>query len=609
MMTALRNYNLLPAIIFMPTRRRCDEAALEVAVDRSQQTDAERQQRRQEIFDEYLRENPEIRNHKHRKLVLRAGVAAHHAGHIPAWKLLVEKMMSAGLLDVIFATSTVAAGVDFPARTVVITNADLRGNDGWRSIQASELQQMTGRAGRRGRDNVGFCILAPSNFQNPPRVAELLRSQPDPLNSQFRATYTSLLNLLDAFVGFKQVRDIAEKSFAFRETAAQISRLDAVASERVAALNKRLEGNPFGFTVDTVRAFERLTSTRLRLEEGAPLFRAELRMDWLREAVKVGRVVTKSRSSKRLFYVTSVFGDRVNAIRDDGQGALLALANIGRVYEKTYDSAEQALENAFDDIHAGRNGSLPEPKKSANHENAEAAVDLIAAQIDRLIPKKFDDDQRRAAFQILWEAWDDAEFLEKNDRDVEILRSEIWLPFERRAKILDHFGYLDFHAQKVTERGQWLADLRVDRPLLVGEALRAGLFDGLEPKHVAALAGALAADPDRNFGELYLSDRMLDVINDFQNLIYQVSNVEWKFGIPPSEEINLSAAATAEAWADGLPWDELVFQTKAEEGDLVRLLSRTGEALMQIAQMKSSNAAAAELARATADVVLREPIK
>jgi superfamily II RNA helicase len=175
--------------------------------------------------------------------------------------------------------------------------------------------------------------------------------------------------------------------------------------------------------------------------------------------------------------------------------------------------------------------------------------------------------------------------------------------------VLHHFGYLDFPAEKVSERGKWLADLRVDRPLLVGEALRHGLFENLEPKHVAALMASLAADSDRSFGELYLSDKILDVITAFEDIIYAVSGVEWKLGVEPSEEINLSAAAAAEAWADGIPWDELVFRTKAEEGDLVRLLSRTGEALMQIAQLKDSNAKAAELARETVDVILREPIR
>ena len=104
----------------------------------------------------FVEANPEIRNHRHWDTIIRAGVASHHAGHMPAWKLVIEKMMSAGLLDAIFATATVAAGVDFPARTVVITVADRRSNRGWESLTASELQQMTGRAGRRGKDKVGF---------------------------------------------------------------------------------------------------------------------------------------------------------------------------------------------------------------------------------------------------------------------------------------------------------------------------------------------------------------------------------------------------------------------------------------------------------------------
>src|SRR5687767_6709747 len=225
LISALRSYNLLPAIIFLPTRRKCDEAASEVAGDRSQKTDPERQKLRQEIFLEFAADNPEIVRHKHQKILVNAGVASHHAGHIPPWKLLVEKMMSAGLLNAIFATSTVAAGVDFPARTVVVSNADTRGNDGWRPLQASELQQMTGRAGRRGKDNVGFCVLAPGQFQNPKKIAELLRSKPDPLESRFRATYTSLLNLLDAFANFEQVREIAQKSFAYQKTGRQIEEL------------------------------------------------------------------------------------------------------------------------------------------------------------------------------------------------------------------------------------------------------------------------------------------------------------------------------------------------------------------------------------------------
>ena len=606
---SLRSYNLLPAIIFLPTRRRCDEAAIEVAADQLQRTSAEKEEQRLEIYREYADGNPEIRSHKHRKMLLRAGVAAHHAGHIPAWKLLVEKMMSKGLLDAIFATSTVAAGVDFPARTVVLSQADARGNDGWRPIQASELQQMTGRAGRRGKDNVGFVVLAPSNFQNPPRIATLLKSPPDALESKFRATYTSLLNLLDAFGGFSPVREIAEKSFAFRETARVVARLEKQHSQRLQNLQNKLEKSAFGYSVEDARGFERLTSVRSRFEENLPARRFEIRRNWLEENVTAGRIVTKSRNGKRFFLVLSVFGEKVVTMRDDGQGATLSLSHIGKVYAKKYPVKEESLEKAFDEIHDGKNPPVDEPKISDYKDKNDDAVEIINRLIDLFIPTNAGEDDKKNALGFLWETWNDADFLQKTERDIEALKSEIWIPFENRARVLDYFNYLDFQKQKVTGSGKWLADLRVDRPLIVGEAMRRGLFEKLEIKQFAGLMAALAADSDRNFGELYLSDKLLEVMGKAEEIIFDVSNVEWKNGVEPAPEMNFSAAATVETWADGMSWSDLVYETKAEEGDLVRLLSRTGEALMQLGYLKDSNAETAALARQTADIIMREPIR
>ena len=149
----------------------------------------------------------------------------------------------------------------------------------------------------------------------------------------------------------------------------------------------------------------------------------------------------------------------------------------------------------------------------------------------------------------------------------------------------------------------------MDRPLLVGEALRHGIFDELSVQAAAGLMASLAADPDRSYGELYLSDELMDRIAEFEEIIYAVSQVEWRFGIEPAEEINLSAAAAAEHWVGGSSWGSLVAKTKAEEGDLVRLLSRTGEALRQVANLRDSNPDAATLAYDTAEIILREPIR
>ena len=604
LISALRSNKLLPAIVFLPSRRKCDEAALEVAADKRQKTDGEKQRLREQIFDEYVLDNPEVKSHKHRKMILRAGVAAHHAGHLPAWKLLIEKMMSAGVLDAIFATSTVAAGVDFPARTVVISQADSRGNDGFEPIKASELQQMTGRAGRRGRDKVGFIILAPSPFQNPPRIAKLLGAPPDPLESQFRATYSSLLNLLDAFKSFSQVRDIAEKSFAFRETRRQIDKLLKNRDRKIFEIEKAIKNAGFDYTIEDIRGFERLTSARLRVQENPRNLKADIRQNWLKENVVQGRAITKGRNPNRFYLVLNVFGEKVMAMREDGRGMDLPLERVGHVFEKIYHLEESSLDDAFYDIEAGKNPVLDEPDFSHGRSVGDDALDVFDSLIE-----KFAADGATKWKTFLWEMTNRADFVEKTGRDVSYLKDSIWLPFENRARVLDHFGYLDFFGQKVTETGKWLADVRVDRPLLIGEAIKRGLFAKLETKQVAGFMAALAADSERNYGELYLSDKMLDVLSEFEEIVFEVSKVEWKNGVEPADELNFSAAAAAEHWAEGIGWNELVAQTKAEEGDLVRLLSRTGEALRQVANLKDSNAETAKIAGKTAEIILREPIR
>ena len=607
LINSLRSYRLLPAIVFLPTRRKCDEAASEVAGDKSQKSDAEKFEKRRKLFEEYLAANPEIKNHKHAKILVNAGVASHHAGHIPAWKLLVEKMMSSGLLNAIFATSTVAAGVDFPARTVVITNADTRGNDGWRSLTANELQQMTGRAGRRGKDNVGFVVLVPGQFQNPKKIAELLRTQPDPLESRFRATYTTLLNLLDAFKNFEQLREIAERSYAFRETGRQIDGLKRSIESTREKIMSVLSSSGVELSVSDVMGFERLTEARRRIHERLPETRVEFRNQWLRETVLPGMIVTQGRSGKRLFFILQMNGEAISAIRDDGQGNTFPLSRVNRVYGNKYPVREREIERAFYDVYENKNPSLEEPKPPENSDNADPAEELIDSLIEQFVADA--GDKRDVYLQVLWENAKDADRLGRITRDIEFLRDRIWSPFERHAKVLDALGYLDFRNELVTEQGKWLADLRVDRPLLVGEAMNRGIFSSISHTVMAGLMASLAADAERNYGELYLSDSLLEAVTSIEDVIYDVSKIEWRFGIEPAEEINLSAAAAAERWTGGMAWDDLVKRTQAEEGDLFRLLSRTGEALMQVAQLRNSNPEAARIAGETVDMILRDPIR
>jgi superfamily II RNA helicase len=609
LLSALEGYNLLPAIVFMPTRRRCDKAASEAALARPTGNDRRREARR-EFMRSFVEQHPEVRGHRHWDTIIRGGVASHHAGHIPAWKLVIERLMSAGLLDAIFATATVAAGVDFPARSVVLTGADARTASGWRPLSASELQQMTGRAGRRGRDNVGFVVAAPGLHQDPLRIAQLLRAAPDPLVSNFRATYTTLLNLLDAFGTFAQVREIAERSFAHRDAVRNLVQLEKTRDASANKIDVALKEAGCELPVSTVLGLERLIGARARLQEAKPQTRAEVFSRWLNNVVKPGRVVGIGRSGRRLVMVTEYRDGNVRGVREDGSTASFPQERIGRVYSPIYRLREHDIESAFEEIHErSRDLVLHEPRLRDVYEEETDALQILDDSIENLLPAHITGPDRLRCTQVLWELHETAEDYERATRQINALREEVWLPFEQRAKVLSVFGYLDFEAEKVTERGRWLADLHIDRPLLVGEALESGLFNSLDLKQLAGIMAALTADEERDYRDLELDDEIVTSLSRFEDIGFKVSAEEWKYGVEPAPELNFSAAGAAVLWAGGVEWSEVVRQTRAEEGDLFRMFSRTGEALLQIAGLRRTHSQAAQMAAAAAEVVLREPIR
>ena len=149
LITVLRQKSLTPAIVFLTSRRSCDEAlqAFEHAPERLPPA---RQESITAVLDELTAIYPSLHDHPLRKIVTACGVAAHHAGHLPSWKIAIEELMRRGCLDAVFATTTLAAGVDFPARTVVLTQSGVRRDQDFTDLTIAEVSQISGRAGRRG---------------------------------------------------------------------------------------------------------------------------------------------------------------------------------------------------------------------------------------------------------------------------------------------------------------------------------------------------------------------------------------------------------------------------------------------------------------------------
>ncbi|MFN5857294.1 MAG: DEAD/DEAH box helicase, partial [Pseudanabaenaceae cyanobacterium] len=189
----LQEREMLPAIYFIFSRRGCDQAASELGRV-SLVTPAEAASLKTQI-DAFVAANPELMVSKQLEGLYR-GIAAHHAGILPAWKGLIEELFQQGLIKVVFATETLAAGVNMPARTTVISSLSKRTDQGHRLLKASEFLQMSGRAGRRGKDVVGYVVTLESPYEGAKEAAHLATSQPDPLVSQFAPSYGMVMNLL-----------------------------------------------------------------------------------------------------------------------------------------------------------------------------------------------------------------------------------------------------------------------------------------------------------------------------------------------------------------------------------------------------------------------------
>jgi len=190
----LRKYHLLPAIFFLKSRADCDNAlqlCRENRIQNPQQAEA-LGRRLAELTTAF----PHIQRHRQRWLAEHLAVGSHHSGQLPAWKQVLEALMSEGLLDAIFATSTVAAGVDFPARTVAFLNSDRFNGREFMPLDATELAQMTGRAGRRGKDRIGFALVVPGKYMDVRQVGRLFQNPPGPVYSQIRINFSMALNLL-----------------------------------------------------------------------------------------------------------------------------------------------------------------------------------------------------------------------------------------------------------------------------------------------------------------------------------------------------------------------------------------------------------------------------
>jgi superfamily II RNA helicase len=593
LIAALRHKHLTPAIVFLTSRRACDEAIQ--AFQRSHVAlPPARQDAITSVFDRLTAEYPSIADHPLLQTVTRAGVAAHHAGHLPSWKIAVEELMRQGCLDAVFATTTLAAGVDFPARTVVLTQSSVRKARDFTELTVGEVQQLAGRAGRRGKDLVGFVVVTPSPYIDLTVITKGLTGQPEPIDSQFVIAYPMVLNLLKAHP-LEHIQPILSRSFAQFQL-----------NQRAEALQIKLDKlhadmAPYGPRVCTDWITQWQTFDHARKQKAHRMHVARREPPELRARLQFltpGRVVALPRGRGIILRHYRSRGQRapmVTVLRAGGAVTECPAAMVTQIFDRTFDVNEAPVypwttPESFDDLvqHLSdlpaRLPVLPILVHPEAEESgiAETLTDEFpcptcpsrrACQKDHAIALRLRQDMHR------------------HTKTIQALRTGLWHRFQERADVLQQFGYLTSTC-RLTEDGEWARLIRIDHSLLITELIRAEAFTGVEPAILAGVMASIAHDDDRPGAFPRFSPGRLSLLGQVRQLAESLSPHE----DPPL--LRADVAALTERWVGetSLTWIALCRTTTMAEGDIYRLLARTLEYLSQLHQLHATHPGLADTA-------------
>ncbi len=622
MLSCLRKLDLLPAIFFLKSRADCDRA---LATCSKVQKSPETERRMKGVVKAFVKEYPHLEGHRQIKPLLDSLVGSHHGGQLPYWKVLIERMMNKGFLEAIFSTSTVAAGVNFPARSVLLFQSDRYNGREFADLSPTALHQMVGRAGRRGMDNIGFALVVPGYYQKPKLIHELLSSPSDPILSRIHINFSMTLNLLLSHTPL-EVKDLLERSLA----AFQEKGRGGADEERLKTLLLDLQESLPQALCDTSDPNEILEY----IQETARIKDAGRKSP---KAMEYGRRVTASlpyltpgrlflHRNGNIYVVWKAYMDQERLIcaahnirkKDVHTRRQLTLrrvdlAQIKDIYDRSvqlpHDYSRDGLDQLFGVVSRKDlkilQMEIPEPDKGSDVRPDESTQELKngppcenCAHLDLCHGKT---DRR---FNRLLSA-----FRSSGARS-ETSESGLWLSFKAHLRFLKETGFVDMD-DHLTADGRWASNLRVDQPLLIAESIRQGTFDSIPPEVFAGGLAPFVWDRTQEVDLRGMSGvdltpvegvflRMLDHLREFMAL-----KDSRGFKTPT---ISFWPAAILFMWAKGAPWETLLETVSVGEGDLASLIMRTADHLRQVAALKDTHPELARTAAESIALILREPV-
>lgn len=606
----LQSRRMLPAIIFIFSRAGCDGALMQVASARLDLTTDEEKNQIRAIVDEGVAgippEDLSVLDFARWRRTLARGVASHHAGMLPAFRHIVEELFTRGLVKVVFATETLALGINMPARTVVLEKLVKYDGESHVDLTPGQYTQMTGRAGRRGIDVQGHAVVQWAPAMDPLWVAGLASTRTYPLESTFRPGYNMAVNLVRT-LGLAEARETLEKSFAqFQADGDVVGDVRALerAEARVAELISGLEEH----SPDPDGMLEYL---HLRAEISAEEKAAKRRSLEDRHAETV-RVLGKLRRGDVIAIPRGKGVELAAIVREDRPGAanprpvaVGARGFCGPLAASKFPAAPQVL------------GRVKVPADAAR--KPRRAVSLVAAAIDRAGirgPRRL---KRRAAVHsptlkelrrklrahpmhgdpsVDLAAADAAELRAARKRVAE-LRRKVEAASDTLAqtfdRILDLLGEMDYVERdgdgpwRVTEEGERLARIHNPSDLLVAQCLRRGVWDGLDPAELAGAASTLVFETRRatRSAAEAPTEALRRAIDDVHRIHGELVADERRHRLPETREPDQAFAGAIHQWAAGAPLGYSIQAAAAAgaeltPGDFVRSCRQVVDLLQQI---------------------------
>lgn len=613
---------LLPAIFFVFSRAGCDAAVQQCTGAGLRLTTPEQAAEIRRTVEDRCAVIPSqdlaVLGYWEWSHALERGIAAHHAGLLPLFKETVEDLFSRGLVKVVFATETLALGINMPARSVVLDRLTKWDGSAHVEITPGEYTQLTGRAGRRGIDVEGHAVVVDHGRLDPVALAGLASRRTYPLRSSFRPTYNMAVNLV-AQVGRDRAREVLETSFAQFQADRAVVGLARQAQSHAEALDgyaaaMQCHLGDFG---EYAALRRRLTEREQDLSREAARARRAEAVDSLRD-LRVGDVI-EIPTGRRAGYAVVVDrgregldGPRPTVLTAERQVRTLSAAELNRPVRavatvrvpKHFSSRNAANKR---DLASAMRSALADParRRDTRGERRAAADDATIAELRRRL--------RAHPCHGCSEREDHARWAERfhrlsREHDALVRRiegrtSSIARVFDRICDVLMETGHLDVveGRMRVTEAGQSLRRLYAESDLLVAECLRAGVWDGLDAPALAAAvssvvyesrgeeseaAPAVPGGPDGRLG------RALDATHRVWS---RLEDLEVARGVPTTQAPDTGLVEPVHRWASGRDLGAVLRGTELAAGDFVRWCKQVIDLLDQLA-----GAAPAPTTRATA---------